>query len=147
MTRVGISLFLKPVEHLPGSISRPGARYSMNAHHKQKLGIIGRHQSDNKTIPRGLSYVRAGRRSGLCQSTGSRQCAVDRGTRSTASRARHAIEDLGDRRLASLTNQFQISMRHPQRRNPPARAETGEFGAMMEVELVNDGPVTLWLEK
>ena len=25
--------------------------------------------------------------------------------------------------------------------------ETGEFGAMMEVELVNDGPVTLWLEK
>ena len=26
-------------------------------------------------------------------------------------------------------------------------AETGEFGAMMDVELVNDGPVTLWLEK
>lgn len=26
-------------------------------------------------------------------------------------------------------------------------AETGEFGAMMEVELVNDGPVTLWLER
>lgn len=25
--------------------------------------------------------------------------------------------------------------------------ETGTFGAMMEVELVNDGPVTLWLEK
>lgn len=25
--------------------------------------------------------------------------------------------------------------------------ETGEFGAMMDVELVNDGPVTLWLEK
>jgi D-tyrosyl-tRNA(Tyr) deacylase len=25
--------------------------------------------------------------------------------------------------------------------------ETGEFGAMMEVDLVNDGPVTLWLEK
>ncbi|HEX4574813.1 MAG TPA: D-aminoacyl-tRNA deacylase [Gemmatimonadales bacterium] len=24
--------------------------------------------------------------------------------------------------------------------------ETGTFGAMMEVELVNDGPVTLWLE-
>jgi len=24
---------------------------------------------------------------------------------------------------------------------------TGEFGAMMEVELVNDGPVTLILEK
>ena len=27
------------------------------------------------------------------------------------------------------------------------RVETGEFGAMMEVELVNDGPVTLMLEK
>jgi len=25
--------------------------------------------------------------------------------------------------------------------------ETGQFGAMMEVELVNDGPVTLWLER
>ena len=28
-----------------------------------------------------------------------------------------------------------------------ARVETGEFGAMMVVELVNDGPVTLWLER
>ena len=25
--------------------------------------------------------------------------------------------------------------------------ETGEFGAMMQVELLNDGPVTLWLER
>jgi len=25
--------------------------------------------------------------------------------------------------------------------------ETGQFGAMMEIELVNDGPVTLWLER
>lgn len=25
--------------------------------------------------------------------------------------------------------------------------ETGEFGAMMDVELVNDGPVSLWLER
>jgi D-tyrosyl-tRNA(Tyr) deacylase len=24
---------------------------------------------------------------------------------------------------------------------------TGEFGAMMEVEVVNDGPVTIWLER
>lgn len=24
---------------------------------------------------------------------------------------------------------------------------TGEFGAMMDVDLVNDGPVTLWLER
>jgi D-aminoacyl-tRNA deacylase len=28
-----------------------------------------------------------------------------------------------------------------------ATVETGEFGAMMDVELVNDGPVTLWLER
>ena len=28
-----------------------------------------------------------------------------------------------------------------------ARVETGEFGTMMDVELVNDGPVTLWLER
>lgn len=27
------------------------------------------------------------------------------------------------------------------------RVETGEFGARMDVELVNDGPVTLWLER
>ena len=29
----------------------------------------------------------------------------------------------------------------------PGRVETGEFGARMEVGLVNDGPVTLWLER
>ena len=27
------------------------------------------------------------------------------------------------------------------------KVETGEFGAMMDVELINDGPVTLWLER
>jgi D-tyrosyl-tRNA(Tyr) deacylase len=27
------------------------------------------------------------------------------------------------------------------------QVETGQFGAMMDVELVNDGPVTLWLER
>jgi D-tyrosyl-tRNA(Tyr) deacylase len=27
------------------------------------------------------------------------------------------------------------------------RVDRGEFGAMMDVELVNDGPVTLWLER
>jgi len=27
------------------------------------------------------------------------------------------------------------------------QVETGEFGAMMEVDLVNDGPVTLWIER
>lgn len=28
-----------------------------------------------------------------------------------------------------------------------AKVYTGEFGAMMDVELINDGPVTLWLER
>ena len=32
-------------------------------------------------------------------------------------------------------------------REAGVRVETGEFGAMMDVELVNDGPVTLWLER
>ena len=32
-------------------------------------------------------------------------------------------------------------------RDRGAPVEAGEFGARMEVELVNDGPVTLWLEK
>ena len=27
------------------------------------------------------------------------------------------------------------------------RVQSGEFGEMMDVELVNDGPVTLWLER
>jgi D-aminoacyl-tRNA deacylase len=32
-------------------------------------------------------------------------------------------------------------------RGAGVHVETGEFGAMMDVELVNDGPVTLWLER
>ena len=32
-------------------------------------------------------------------------------------------------------------------RDRGATVETGEFGAMMDVELVNDGPVTIWLER
>jgi D-tyrosyl-tRNA(Tyr) deacylase len=32
-------------------------------------------------------------------------------------------------------------------RERASRVETGEFGAMMDVELVNDGPVTLLLER
>lgn len=32
-------------------------------------------------------------------------------------------------------------------RSRELKVETGEFGAMMDVELVNDGPVTLWLER
>ena len=34
---------------------------------------------------------------------------------------------------------------HLRQRGVPV--ESGEFGAMMDVELVNDGPVTLWLER
>ena len=33
------------------------------------------------------------------------------------------------------------------RERAPGRVETGEFGALMQVELVNDGPVTLVLER
>jgi D-tyrosyl-tRNA(Tyr) deacylase len=33
------------------------------------------------------------------------------------------------------------------RERAPGPVETGEFGALMDVELVNDGPVTLILEK
>jgi len=33
------------------------------------------------------------------------------------------------------------------RERAPGRVASGEFGAMMEVELVNDGPVTLLLER
>ena len=33
------------------------------------------------------------------------------------------------------------------RERAPGRVETGEFGATMDVELVNDGPVTLVLER
>ena len=32
------------------------------------------------------------------------------------------------------------------RERAPGQVETGEFGAMMDVDLVNDGPVTLFLE-
>ena len=32
-------------------------------------------------------------------------------------------------------------------RSHGAVVETGEFSAMMDVELVNDGPVTIWLER
>jgi D-tyrosyl-tRNA(Tyr) deacylase len=41
-----------------------------------------------------------------------------------------------------LYEQFVIELR-----GHGAHVETGEFGAMMQVELVNDGPVTLWLER
>ena len=45
---------------------------------------------------------------------------------------------------ASLYERFVALLRE---RSGGLRVETGEFGAMMDVELVNDGPVTLILEK
>jgi D-tyrosyl-tRNA(Tyr) deacylase len=44
---------------------------------------------------------------------------------------------------ASLYDRFVQRLRD----RAPGRVETGEFGAMMAVELVNDGPVTLVLER
>ena len=42
----------------------------------------------------------------------------------------------------SLYNQFVLLLR-----DYHILVETGEFGATMDVELVNDGPVTIWLER
>ena len=42
-----------------------------------------------------------------------------------------------------LYDHFVSRLRH----KLPGRVATGEFGAMMQVELVNDGPVTLVIEK
>ena len=33
------------------------------------------------------------------------------------------------------------------RKNSPLDVQSGVFGAMMDVELLNDGPVTIWLER
>lgn len=41
-----------------------------------------------------------------------------------------------------LYNQFVMYLRQQ-----GLQVETGEFGATMDVELVNDGPVTIWLER
>lgn len=41
-----------------------------------------------------------------------------------------------------LYHQFLLLLRQHQ-----IEVQTGEFGAMMDVELVNDGPVTIWLER
>ncbi|WP_411281398.1 D-aminoacyl-tRNA deacylase [Gemmatimonas sp.] len=41
-----------------------------------------------------------------------------------------------------LYNQFVMLLRQHE-----MVVETGEFGATMDVELVNDGPVTMWLER
>ena len=41
-----------------------------------------------------------------------------------------------------LYNQFVMLLRQHE-----IEVQTGEFGATMDVELVNDGPVTIWLER
>ncbi len=41
-----------------------------------------------------------------------------------------------------LYNQFVMLLRQHH-----LEVQTGEFGAMMDVDLVNDGPVTIWLER
>ncbi len=41
-----------------------------------------------------------------------------------------------------LYNQFVMLLRQHR-----LEVQTGEFGASMDVELVNDGPVTIWLER
>lgn len=48
-----------------------------------------------------------------------------------------AVPDLGERLFAHLVRQARGQ--HP-------RVETGLFGAQMQVSLLNDGPVTFWLE-
>jgi len=41
---------------------------------------------------------------------------------------------------------FQQFVDHVRAEYPHGPVETGEFGAMMQVHLVNDGPVTIWLD-
>lgn len=41
---------------------------------------------------------------------------------------------------------FQESVDFVRKLAPETKVETGEFGAMMEVSLINDGPVTIWLD-
>jgi D-tyrosyl-tRNA(Tyr) deacylase len=53
-----------------------------------------------------------------------------------ASAAPYAVAEAWFRELLGLCS-----------RELPGRVESGEFGARMEVALVNDGPVTLWLER
>ncbi|MBK6506958.1 MAG: D-tyrosyl-tRNA(Tyr) deacylase [Ignavibacteria bacterium] len=42
---------------------------------------------------------------------------------------------------------YEFFVQHLRKDLPPHRVKTGVFAAMMEVELVNDGPVTIILEK
>jgi D-aminoacyl-tRNA deacylase len=53
------------------------------------------------------------------------------------------IDAAGPDRAIPLYERFLALLRE----RAPGRVESGEFGAMMDVELVNDGPVTLVLER
>lgn len=41
---------------------------------------------------------------------------------------------------------FDYAVRQAEGRHGPGRVQTGRFGAHMQVALVNDGPVTFWLQ-
>ena len=74
------------------------------------------------------------------------QCSSCRNSRSTGTpgkgRRRASSTRPARRSPFHYTKQFVRSLR-----DAGVRVETGEFGAMMDVELVDDGPVTLWLER
>jgi D-tyrosyl-tRNA(Tyr) deacylase len=49
-----------------------------------------------------------------------------------------ASPDVANRKFQDLLKYFNEEI--------PGMVQTGQFGAMMEVELVNDGPVTIWID-
>lgn len=57
---------------------------------------------------------------------------------------RPGFTDAADPRKAELFYERTIELL---RENSTLKVETGRFGAMMEVELINDGPVTLIIER
>lgn len=61
---------------------------------------------------------------------------VKKGTRPSFERA--ARPELAEPLYLSLANDLAVGLGKP--------VPTGVFGAMMEVDLVNDGPVTIWID-
>ena len=60
---------------------------------------------------------------------------------------RHSFIDAAPPEVAIPLYERFVSLLRERGAGSGVQVETGEFGAMMEVELVNDGPVTLILEK
>jgi len=60
---------------------------------------------------------------------------------------RPSFIDAAPPEVASPLYERFVALMHERGAGSGVRVATGEFGAMMEVELVNDGPVTLLLEK